>query len=260
MEEIFFIIIYPLLLATSLIAGRKVGVYLAPKIPEWKPLGLEGALVGFFALLISFMLVQAGNNARVRTDYIHDMADKLSFTLRKSKLYEKELQSNLYHHISTLLARQMTHIPDTKKGVYIEIRKMEGLGAHFDQQLLKHVDEKRINIVQAKELMRDLEQLESSYYRLLHSYHHSAPRLVLFILLLFSLFIGFLFGFMRGMMQTRVHISAIIFALMSYIIICVIFDLDSPTSGLIRPDVTEIENIKAVYKSYFESTVVPMED
>jgi hypothetical protein len=249
----FFIIVYPLLLIVSLSAGKRVADYVSPRRPTWKPLGVENGLVGFYALLISFSLVQAGNNARERTGYIHDTSGKLALMLRKSKLYDLELQRRLYYHVSDILDVQLGGIQTSKAEVLQTVKKMEELDYKFDENMLKHVKANQANKQHVSELIADLEQMESNYFRLLYSYHRSTPILILFILILFSLFIGFLLGFLRGMLHTKMHISAIIFAVMSYIIIYAIQDLDDPVGGFIKPDFTEIQNIKRLYDDYFQS-------
>ncbi|HWV72780.1 MAG TPA: hypothetical protein VN040_13725, partial [Pseudosphingobacterium sp.] len=88
-------------------------------------------------------------------------------------------------------------------------------------------------------------------------YHRGTPALILSILILFSLLIGFLLGFLRGMLHTKMHISAIIFAVMSYIILYAIQDLDNPSMGIIKPDFTDIKNIRELYDNYFSSLKHP---
>lgn len=254
---IFQVIVYPILLITSLGTGKKVADHVFPKRPNWKPLGIENGLVGFYSLLISFSLVQAGNNAKERTGYIHDTADKLALLLRKSKLYDHELQVKLYDYMSCIFDLQLNAVHRSKTEVRETVREIETLGYDFDRFLVEYTarrPEKKQNV---SELMNALEQMENTYYKLLYSYHRSTPPLILFILILFSLFIGFLLGFLRGMLHTKMHISAIIFAVMSYIILYTIQDLDNPSVGIIKPDFTDIKNIRELYDNYFLSLKHP---
>ena len=254
---IFHIIIYPVLLIASLGFGKKVADYTFPTRPKWTPLGVENGLIGFYSLLISFSLVQAGNNAKERTGYIHDTADKLALILRKSKLYDHELQVELYDYMTCVFDMQLNAVQRSKTEVQETVKEIETLDYSFDSFLMDYIarhPEKKQNV---SELINALEEMEHIYYRLLYSYHRGTPALILSILILFSLLIGFLLGFLRGMLHTKMHISAIIFAVMSYIILYAIQDLDNPSTGIIKPDFTDIKNIRELYDNYFSSLKHP---
>ncbi|QNL51861.1 hypothetical protein H8S90_09935 [Olivibacter sp. SDN3] len=254
---IFHIIVYPVLLIASLGIGKKVADYVFPTRPKWTPLGIENGLVGFYSLLISFSLVQAGNNAKERTGYIHDTADKLALILRKSKLYDHELQVELYNYMSCIFDMQLNAVQRSNAEVRETVREIETLDHSFDRFLVDYIARHPGKKQNVSELINALEEMEHIYYRLLYSYHRNTPTLILFILILFSLLIGFLLGFLRGMLHTKMHISAIIFAVMSYIILYTIQDLDNPSAGIIKPDFTDIKNIRELYDNYFLSLKHP---
>jgi hypothetical protein len=59
-------------------------------------------------------------------------------------------------------------------------------------------------------------------------------------------------GFFNKVHHDRVHISMVIFVLISILIIGAIHDLDTPDSGMIKPNFEDIRDVKEYFQHYLE--------
>ena len=89
--------------------------------------------------------------------------------------------------------------------------------------------------------------MESNYYRLLYSFIRRLPSAILFVLIFFSILIGYLMGYMEKSNGNRFWISTSVFVVMSIIIINIIHDLDDPSVGFLTPN---FDNIKQVIENF----------
>jgi ABC-type dipeptide/oligopeptide/nickel transport system permease subunit len=248
---IFYLIVYPLLLMLSLYIGMLFAKKAQKKKYEWKPLGMENGLVGFYALLISFSLAQAANHHRERVAYIHETGDKMALLIRKSELYDPVLKERLKPYYSQLFVILLGEIQVSQKEVHQSIDKIEVMDNNLDAYLIEYSKTSPENEHEVNELMGLIEQMEDVYYRLMYSYHENTPHLILFILVVFSLLIGVLMGFINKIHHNQVHISAVIFIIISFLITNTIHDLDTPSLGFIKPNFEDIRDVKESFELYF---------
>jgi hypothetical protein len=245
---IFYLIVYPILLFSSMFIGRRTAIRSLKKKHQWKPTGLESGLMGFYALLISFTLVQSGNHASERNAMIHTIADDMSEVLRISTTYEPGLHARVKAHYADLYKIIKTPFGYSSIEVSNRIRKIDKLDDSLDREMYQYIAQKP----QAREsiinLLAKTDRMESIYYRLMHSYNETIPQMILLILVLFSMFIGFLIGFVEKFYDNHVHIIPITFVVISVIILNVIHDLDNPNIGFIKPNFNDITEVMQSFK------------
>ena len=97
-------------------------------------------------------------------------------------------------------------------------------------------------------MLGKIDRMESTYYRLMHSYHRTLPRMILVVLILFSLLISFQMGYIGRLHGNRFLLTSSIFIVMSVIILNIIHDLDTPSFGFLKPDYYDIEEVMNTYR------------
>ncbi|GAA0552938.1 bestrophin-like domain [Chitinophaga japonensis] len=239
----FYLIIYPLLLLLSAWLGRITAARSLRKGHQWKPLGLEGGLLGFYALLVSFTLVQSGTRAHERDEMVHAMADDISEILRVAKTYDPALHNRVKSYFVDFYNIFREQPGADRERIEAQIDRIDRLDDVLDADLQRHIARDPSYRDRIAVLMSRTDRMESTYYRLMHSYHRTVPRIILMILMLFSLFIGFLAGFMGRYYGNHIHIVTTTFAVMSIVVLNVIHDLNSPAIGYIRPDFQDITEV-----------------
>ncbi|SFD47875.1 hypothetical protein SAMN05518672_102111 [Chitinophaga sp. CF118] len=248
---LFYLVIYPLLLLASLYVGAFFAKRALKRKYEWKLLGVENGMVGFYALLISFSLAQAASHHRERMVYIHDTGDRMALLIRKSELYDPELKEKLKPYYSRLFEILLGEIQSSREVVHQSINKIETLDNNLDTYLIQYARSSPEREHEVNELIGLIEQMEDVYYRLMYSYHENTPHLILLILVIFSLLIGVLMGFINKIHHNKLHITAVIFMIISILIINTIHDLDTPSLGFIRPTFEDIQDVKESFDMYF---------
>lgn len=244
---LFYLIAYPLLLIGSTWLGRKIAAAWQRRNRHWKPLGMENGIVGFYALLTSFTLVQSGNMARDRELMVHTVADDISETLRISLTYEPGLQTSIRNYFADFYSLIQEPFEPTRQGVsqllLIIDKRDDAFDAEMQQYAIHHPTERE----EIARLLSRVDRMESIYYRFMHSYHRTMPRLILMILVLFSALISFLMGFVEKYNGNHIYISAAIFIIISVIILNVIHDLDNPAFGFLKPSLDDIREVMQTF-------------
>ncbi|KAA2244915.1 hypothetical protein F0L74_02835 [Chitinophaga agrisoli] len=248
---LFYLVCYPLLL----FGGLRLGGALAKRMHEhgrnWAPLGVEGGLLGFYGLLISFTLVQASNQGHDRTTNIYEISDRMSLLFRKSRIYDPELQGKVKNYMSGLFKLQLEKGYKSVEEMRETIQTVNALDEVLDEYIIQTLavhPEKRAELT---ELINVTEQIETSYFKLIHSYHRKSPALVLFILILFSLLMSVLLGYIRRIHKFNIHITTVTFTVISYVLINVIHDMGSPNIGFLRPNFEDIREVQEVFDNYY---------
>src|SRR5690606_33960464 len=236
----FYLIAYPLLLFFSIWLGRRTAARSLLRGHPWKALGLENGLMGFYALLVSFTLVQSGTRAHEREEMVHTMADDISEILRVAKTYDAALHKRVQTYFVDFYNIFKDQPGADKERIKAKIATIDSLDEVLDADLQRYIARDPAYRDRIAVLMSRTDRMESTYYRLMHSYHRTVPRMILMILMLFSLFMGFLVGFIGWFHGNRIHIVTITFAVISIIILNVIHDLNSPAIGYIQPDFQDI--------------------
>jgi hypothetical protein len=245
---IFHLLLYPLLLLVSIFLGRKTAHYSEGKGYQWKPLGIEGGLMGFYGLLISFTLVQSGNHFKERVDMGQRLADELSELMRITQTVDEEVGGHIRGFIFKAYKVMLAYKYSSKGSVYTVIGRVEGLDRELDKYLLGYIKANPASKSEIVGIMVKLDHVESVAYRILHSYHRGIPLFILFVLVLYSLLMGFLLGFIGMYHKNHIHISTSIFVIISFITINFIHDLNSPAQGFIKPDFQDITDVIDLYK------------
>jgi hypothetical protein len=245
---LFHLLLYPLLLVASIFLGRKTADNSERKGHQWKPLGIEGGLMGFFGLLISFTLVQSGNHFKERVDMGQRLADELSELMRITQAVDGEVSKHVREFIFSAHTIMMKYKVNTEGSVYKVIDRVEEMDRVLDKYLLDYIKANPASKTEIVGIMVKIDHLESVAYRILHSYHRSIPLFILFVLVLYSLLMGFLLGFIGRYHKNHIHISTSIFVIISFITINFIHDLNSPSQGFIKPDFQDITDVITMYR------------
>lgn len=220
-----------------------VAVRLLKKKHQWKPTGLENGLMGFYALLTSFTLVQSGSHANDRDIMIHSIADDMSEVLRISATNEPELNARVRTHFSDLYKIIREPLGTGDNWVAVQVKRVDRLDDSLDRDMQLFIRQNPPSRDRVSSLLAKIDRIESHYYHLMHSYNKTVPGIVLFILVLFSMFIGFIIGFVDKYNGNHIHIVSIVFVIISFIILNVIHDLDNPLIGYIQPDYRSIDEV-----------------
>lgn len=245
---LFYLLVYPILLLGSIFTGRKTAERAHRRSHQWKPLGVENGLMGFFALLVSFTLVQSGNHFKERVDMGQRLADELSELLRITQTLDPGMAERIRAFTFKAHRVMLEYKYHTKGSVYEVIARVEGMDKELDKYLLAYIKNSPAAKTEIVNIMVKIDHVESVAYRILHSYHRSIPVFILFVLVLYSLLIGFMLGFIGKYYQNHIHISTSIFVIISFITINFIHDLDSPSQGFIKPDFQDITDVVNMYK------------
>ncbi|HEY0611291.1 MAG TPA: hypothetical protein VGD35_16590, partial [Chitinophaga sp.] len=192
---LFHLLLYPLLLLASIFIGRKTAHNSERKGYQWKPLGIEGGLMGFYALLVSFTLVQSGNHFRERVDMGQRLADELSELLRITQTLDPGVAQQIRTFTFEAHKVMLEYKYNTKGSVYTVIGRIENMDKELDKYLLAYIKANPVSKTEMVNIMVKIDHLESVAYRILHSYHRSIPVFILFVLVMYSLLIGFMLGF-----------------------------------------------------------------
>lgn len=244
---LFYLILYPILLIGSVLAGRRTATRSQRKSHQWKPLGVENGLVGFYGLLVSFTLVQSGNNARERAEMTQRLADELSALLRITQTIDPSLRTEIrsFTFQSYKVMQGKEYIK--KDSVNAAISNVEALDKKLDVYFLDFIKTHPESKAEIVDIMVKIDHLESIAYRILHAYHRTVPTFTLFVLVLFSLLVAFMMGFIGKYNNNHIHISTTVFLVISFIIINFIHDLNTPARGFIKPDFQDIADVIKIY-------------
>jgi hypothetical protein len=248
---LFYLLIYPALLVLFIILGVQYAKRLLHRNKTWKPVGIENGLMGIYALLISFSLVIAGNHARERMITIHQEADELALLFRKSKFYEPALQQAVKNYMVGFYRIQLNNTNPSPRESMQLIDKVENLDAGLDEFLIRYTHANPQSGPEVNELISTIERLGDKYFLLLYSYGEQTPKLIIIILVVYSLMLGFLLGYMSRMQQNKVFVTIAVFVTISIIMINAVHDLDTPAKGIIRPNYQDLYNIKELIDSYY---------
>lgn len=244
---LFYLIAYPLLLIGFARFGKNVAAMWQKRQRHWKPLGMENGIVGFYALLTSFTLVQSGNMARDRELMVHTVADDLSEILRVSLTYEPQLQTSIRHYFADFHTLIQQPFEPSRAGVYKVLKVIDKRDDAFDAEMQQYANEHPAEREKIAGLLGKIDRMESVYYRFMHSYHRTMPQLILMILVLFSVLISFLMGFVEKYHGNHIYISSIIFIIICVIILNVIHDLDNPAYGFLQPSLDDVKEVMQTF-------------
>lgn len=252
-QYLFFFLIYPALLYTSIYLGGLFAKKRAKLNKVWKSIGLESSLVSIYALLLSFSLVLSSNHAEERNNQIYAVADKLSIMVKKSKYYDEPLKTNLQKYLKSFFEIHSHNLKPNGLSKEIAVVKIIEIDQKLDEFLIIHQRTNPETRQEIDAITTNLTNLRSSYIRLTENYDQSTPTVIISILIIYSLFIGFLIGFMMHIENNQTYILAVIFLFISTVMVAAIWDQDHPNLGFIRPDYQSITDVSRIFDSYMKS-------
>jgi hypothetical protein len=238
-----FTIIYPLVLGLSLILGAGIArkSWLDKKI-IWKSSGVEGAVIAIFSLLLSFTFFASNNLMRDRLLIIYNMRDATANLRRMSAITNESIKEET----KIYLIKYMTIMIDFKSNYLASEDSLRGHMEAINFQYLTALAFEAKKDTMARNdvlvMMPYLNQLNTSFYRLIDSYDERTPPLIIILLVLSSLLIGILVGFLNSFNNRRHYMVPIIFLVIVSLCIQCIRNLDNPYIGTIQPKFTDFEH------------------
>lgn len=252
LQYIFFFLVYPAALYLSIYFG---GLYAKKRMKlnkVWKSIGLESSLVSIYALLLSFSLVLSSNHAADRNNEIYAVADKLSILVKKSKYYDEPLKQNLQAYLKSFFEIHDKNLKAGGLSTQEAVSKIIKIDQNLDKFLILHLNAHTDARNEINDITTYLSNLRSSYIRLTENYNQSTPTLIISILIIYSLFIGFLIGFMTIIDNNQTYILSTIFLFISWVMVAAIWDQDHPNLGFIQPNYQSITDVSRIFNSYLK--------
>jgi hypothetical protein len=239
----FYFGLYPLLLLLSIYIGKKTLTYINRYTKGWKPIGLESSLIGFYALLASFTLAQSSNNARDREQMIQTVANDISEIMRVSLIEETPLHDKVHAYFAdfTKIIEQPVN-PDAE-AIKTSIKAIHVLDDSLNNFMNDYAELNPSARQRVSTILSRIDSMEADYYQLVHSFQRRLPSVILFVLIFFSMLIGFLTGYLEKFFGNNFRITTFIFVVMSVIIINVIQDIDDPSFGFLTPNFDDIKEV-----------------
>lgn len=242
-DAAWFSYLYFLLLAGSVATGYFVArKRYVQKGRKWSPSGIESAVVGFYALVISFTLSAAYNASRERNALVHAQGDAIAQLHREAFFLPDPLQSEvrsfLVRHIETQLAYYRHGVPGPDSAVHLITIQHET----FLQNILRDsVRSKSFATIKPA-----FSALSSASFKMLYSFEERTPMSVILLLLCASLLIGLLAGFMNGFHQSLHVLVPVVYTVLTFFTLKAILDLNNPLSGNTRPEYLNLVDLQNV--------------
>lgn len=245
-NSIIFYFVYPILIITSII----IGSYLAKKLYHnkakvWKLVGLEASVIAIFGLILSFTLNSANVEYRNRTANINIETDALAQMYRASLFMNPDIRWHVKKYLINYTSKQL-NINDNSWTHEIMLDSIAKINEDFIQYLLDlHKDSTNDNDVSI--LLNHHNKICTYFYRNTFSYTERTPNIIMFLLVIGSLLIGMFLGFVNSFsIGYKSNIIPSVYTFIMSVAIIAICDLDNPKTGMIRPD---LRNMEYLYKS-----------
>lgn len=248
-DSTFFSFLFPVMLILC-VGGGYYGAYRSYKHKHetWKMSGAETSIIGFFALLLSFTLLSAGNAIKERTNLIHQQSDGLAQLYRNAYFLPDTLQLRakkyLLTHIELILSFQQEK-KSNKDSVELQINYNNEAFIHF-LSILKKSDTNKVDVTA---LLPSFNLLAATSFRILYSYEERTPLLIIVLIIISSLLIAFLIGFMNGFYEKKHYLVPLIYIILVALTVQAIRDMDNPYHGSIKPSYQNIKNIKSMIEN-----------
>lgn len=242
-DTTIFTIVYTFLFAGSIVIGywyaeRKF----IKKNRVWKPIGVENGVIGFFGLILSFVLVMAGTTSKERNALIHSHSNALEVIHMKSLFFPQNMR--------TLVDKELLYTIALREQLgNADAGKFDAVCGQIEKEYLRIWNELKSNAAtlspaELNSLTQHIAEATALHYQIKQSYLERTPMRLMLALLLGSWLIGLLIGFMAGVNTDHNWLVPIIFFVLTLVIVLTIHDLDNPQSGLLRPSYSGYENLK----------------
>lgn len=242
----WFFLAYAVLLLGSILGGSALAHFqFTRKQRDWRPTGLESAIIGLFGLMLSFSFLAAHSATRDRNRLVHVHADAIASMRRTSLLMapalKEDTRSFLLGHLDGLLSGGPTGF-QRKENIHDH---MEDLFGVYVGQLQSHASDSLLR-PDIERLMQELNVLSAAYYRSHYGHEERLPKLIIELLLFSAMLIGMLVGFVNGLggIQLRQMLTSILFALIALLTIRTVLDMNNPYGGGIRPELENLEQLR----------------
>lgn len=236
-DSFLFSVIYPVLLVLSVLAGYLIAeTNYRKKSQEWKSSGVESAVIGIFALLLSFTFLTSGNASRERSVNIHNESDAVANLRRESLFMSDSLKAMTKDFLMVYLSQQADFGTIFKIDRAELKQKVSDAMGQYLTQLTNYSRLNEKNALEVKQLRPYFFNVNALFYRNLYSYEERVPLPIILLLIIGSWLIGLLVGFMNGFHQQRHVLVPLIFVVLVGLPIGAILDMNNPAKGSIKPD------------------------
>lgn len=231
----FFAELFPLTLLASIFIGFwGAARFQRRKNRPWVPSGIESSVIGFFALLISFTLLNSNTQSRKRDTLVHSESDNIGNLSRISRLMPRPAQDSLNRYMMAYLQVKMDF---TEKELTKEewVSKTEQVFASLQDYIVHPSDSLHLTDKQKDQVMARYNDLSTLFYQMNYAYEERTPSLILFALFSAALMVGILVGFMSGFPDKKHFLVPLIYFCLVTLTLQAIRDLDDPFHGTIKP-------------------------
>jgi hypothetical protein len=244
----WYFAIYAILLVASVVGGLTLAHYqFHRKKRDWRPTGIETAIIGLFGLMLSFTFLAAHTATRERNRMVHEHADAIATMRRNSLLMPGMIKNDVQYFLRAHLSIQLRLDSARFDGREIVHERMEKLMGGFVTHIVNYAADSSLS-ANAPVLMEDLSTLSSAYYRAYYGYEERIPSLMIDLLLVSAMLIGLLVGFMNGIggIELRQMITSLLFLVIVLLTFRTVLDMNNPYRGSIQP---EQENLVRLLES-----------
>jgi len=240
----YFDFIYVTLLISSVALGYSIARYrYLKKQRVWKISGIENGIIGFYGLLLSFILIQSGNSNKDRTNLIHHHSDALATIHRESLSMPDSIRMSMHGDLIKILEFNLraSHAGAGEfQAFYSET------GDVYNNVWTNLARNKQENSLLKSTMDFTTEQMHRATalnYRILYSHQDRTPLEIMALLVLGSWIVGLLVGFTNGFNEELHVLVPIIFIMLAGLTLLSIRDLDNPASGMIKPSYKNYRNL-----------------
>ena len=231
----WFLIFFPMLLFASTAGGILFARWFRKK-NTCEGSGIENAVISIFGLIISFTFLMADNAHRERYTYIHQEANAANILYRYSKEMPDSFKTGAKLFLTAFLNNQLSYDKNHPGSEELLLSNAAKISEHYLNFVASYKKQHSGNEKQIDKMDGCFDDIQTSFSRHAYSYLERTPVAIMLLLIITSLFIGFLAGFMNGI-KARVHyLLPFIYFLLVTLIMLVIRDLNNPLIGFIKPN------------------------
>ncbi|QNE42359.1 hypothetical protein F1C16_22320 (plasmid) [Hymenobacter sp. NBH84] len=243
-EVLWFTLAYPVSLLLAVFIGYVVAEYNYRRRGfQWKPSGIESALITIFGLLLSFTLLSSNNSLKERTTFIHQSSDAVTELYRESQLLPPAERVAIRSFLLQFLSLELRAHRPGRTQVPEHSRQLAALYRQSWQRFRGSMAATSTEAVAVRRLLPAFNSLSSATSRLHYANQERTPYPIIVLLIISSWAIGVLVGFTNNAQESRHYFVPVLFVIISSLTIQAIRDLDNPSLGFIRPNYTNLSDL-----------------
>ena len=232
-----FSFLYPVTLLLSVITGYYLAAkFYTRKNISWNATGVESAVIGFFALLLSFTFASSGDSMKDRNSLVHQLADATADLRRQSLFVSDTLKEQTKIYLMAYLDHLINFNGEVKKDKTFFAKEVADINGNFLTLLTTYSKQSALHQQETNQVLPHFTKMNSLFYHILYSYEERTPRLIILLIIIASWLIGVLIGFMNGFHKERHYLVPVLFVILVVLSLQTIRDLDNPAKGSIKPD------------------------